>query len=280
MLTINLFDSNFPQQSCSVSGKTAQRVQYVRNQMEWSGITLFVDQQMFSPMVDEVKSSYKIGWLQEGKELRPHHYEMSKQVREKFDFILTYDSDLMDFDSSKYRFAPRGGVWAPKGEWGMHEKTKHVSMILSEKYQTSGHKLRHEIADAGLNIDIYGAKGTEIGSNKAIAYKDYRYAVIVEASREYNLFTEHLLDCLAFGTIPLYWGCPNIGLWFNTKGFLQFRDIDELRTLLPICTAERYDRMYEAAAQNLRRIEKYEITDDWMAQIHFEPLIGKMVGAA
>lgn len=278
MLTINLFDSTFPHQTSVVAGKTAQHVLYVRNQMEWNGITIFTDQQMFSPAVDEVKSTYKVGWLIEGKELRPHHYELSKDVRHKFDFILTYDPDLLALDENKYRFTIRGGVWTQKEEWGMHPKNKTVSMIVSEKYETSGHKLRQMIADTEFGIDVYGAKGTPIGVNKAIAYKDYRYAVVVEASCEYNFFTEHLLDCIAFGTVPIYWGCPNIGIWLNSRGLIPFKTTEELQDILQGITVTRYEMMMPALKDNLARLNRYEITDDWLYRVYFEPLMSKSVG--
>ena len=43
-----------------------------------------------------------------------------------------------------------------------------------------------------------------------------------------NWFTEKLIDCFATGTIPIYWGCPNIEEFFNKDGIIQVNNIDEL----------------------------------------------------
>ena len=77
----------------------------------------------------------------------------------------------------------------PLDQWGTYLKTKNVSMILSDKTQLDGHKLRHAIAQAGLPIDLYGPSFTPIGHDKALAYKDYRFAVVVEACQEDNFFS-------------------------------------------------------------------------------------------
>jgi hypothetical protein len=74
VITINLWDSNFPGQACSVAGQGSTRVEYVRDQLDWDGITVFTDGQMFSPAVDAVQSPIKIGWLQEPKPLHPENY--------------------------------------------------------------------------------------------------------------------------------------------------------------------------------------------------------------
>jgi hypothetical protein len=89
MITLNLFDSNFPHQSCSVAQQDSQHVRYVRNRVTWDGITVFTDGQMFTMAVDVVQSPVKIGWLQEPKALHPENYERSWDVRHKFDAILT-----------------------------------------------------------------------------------------------------------------------------------------------------------------------------------------------
>jgi hypothetical protein len=130
-------------------------------------------------------------------------------VRHKFDAILTYDQALLDADPDVYRFTIRGGVWVPREQWGMYPKTKQVSMILSEKRSIASHQLRHAIAEQVPGIDLYGPEYTPIGYDKALAYRDYRYAIVVDTTNEPNYFSEHLLDALSFGCVVLYCGCPN-----------------------------------------------------------------------
>jgi hypothetical protein len=266
MLTINLFDSNFPGQSCSVAQQESTHVRYVREQMEWDGITVFTDGQMYSPVVDQVASPIKIGWLQEPKALHPENYWRIWDVRYKFDAILTHDQQLLDADPERCRFTIRGGVWTPREQWGIYLKTKHISMILSEKRTLESHQLRHAIADAGLPIDLYGARGTHIGYNKSIAYRDYRFAVVVDTSNERNWFSEHLLDAIAFGCVPIYWGCPNIGDFLDAHGVIRFGSLEMLASILPSLTEESYRVRLPAVARNLTYLDDYRVTEDWQAE--------------
>lgn len=273
MLQINLFDSNFAHAPGSVGTKTPTEVEWVRGHMTWDGITIFTDQWMFQDVIDQVQSRYKLGWLHEGKELRPHHYELSKEVRHKFDAILTYDDELLDFDPGRYMPIIRGGVWTPRDEWCMPEKTKMVSLITSHKYQLSGHQLRHRVAGMELPIHIWGARGRPFINDKAQPLKDYRFSIIIEACRERNFFSEHLLDCIAFGTIPIYWGCPNIGDFLDETGILQFHDIDELQLILSALSPRWYEDLVPAAKRNLARLPEYEITEDWMLRNTLQPFL-------
>lgn len=267
-MRLNLFDSNFPAQHSSVYGKTPRTVEWVRNQMTWDGVTVFTDAQMYNPVVDEVQSPVKIGWLHEGRELHPSLYDLTEMIEHKFDFILTHDASLIAKNPRKYRFTIRGGVWTPQEKWHVYPKSRDISMIISEKCQTSGHQLRHIVAGMGLPIDCYGALGVPIGADKSIAYRDYRYALVIEASRTANFFTEHLLDAIAFGCVPIYWGCPNIGIWLHRRSFIDFETPSELATLLPTCTAAHYNQVVDTCHDNLTLLYDYEVTEDWFAQVH------------
>ena len=47
-------------------------------------------------------------------------------------------------------------------------------------------------------------------------------------------FTEKLIDAFLTGTIPLYWGCPTIGEFFDMDGILLFDNVDVLVDLVSI----------------------------------------------
>lgn len=273
MITINLWDSNFPGQSCSVAMQESSRVQYVRDRTEHDGITVFTDGQMFSPAVDQVQSPIKIGWLQEPKALHPENYALSWYVRDKFDAILTHDQDLLNADPETYRFTIRGGVWMPRASWGVYPKSKHISMILSDKRSIESHRLRHLIADAIPGIDLFGARGAPIGYDKALAYRDYRYAIVVDTSNERNWFSEHLLDAVSFGCVPIYWGCPNIAEFLDRAGLMVFGSIEDLELLLPQLDEQIYLTRLGAVRNNLARLRRYRVTEDWQAEHIYQPML-------
>lgn len=273
MLTINLWDSNFPGQACSVAGQVSQRVQYVRDRMEHDGITVFTDGQMFSPAVDAVQSPIKIGWLQEPYPLHPENYVRSWDVRHKFDAILTYNQALLNADPDVYRFTIRGGVWVPREQWGLYPKTKQVSMILSDKRSIASHQLRHAIAEQVPGIDLYGPEYTPIGYDKALAYGAYRYAVVVDTTNEPNYFSEHLLDAMAFGCVVLYCGCPNIHQFLDADAIIPFATIETLAMLLPHLDDFQFMTRLRALRNNLGDLRRYMVTEDWQAEHIYAPML-------
>lgn len=282
MIEINLFDSNFAGQACSVATQTPRLMRYVRGVMDWPGVTVFTDGHMYDPVVDDVRSRYKIGWLHEARALHPENYDRIDQVAHKFDAIMTHDAALLGRFTSEietpFLKTIRGGSWVPLDEWSMYPKTKNVAMILSEKTALEGHKLRHAIADAGLPIDLFGPQHTPIGHDKALAYRDYRFAVVVEACKEENFFSEHLIDALAYGCVPLYWGCENIGEYFDWAGIVPFADVAELderiRHRTGVAQAAYYEIEYAGVARCQQQARAYAITEDWQIQHCLAPFLG------
>lgn len=290
MLTANLFDDCFRHAACSTGWKTPRHIQYVRDQMEWDGITLFTDGYVNSPIVEQVKSKYKIGWLREPQCLHPENYEVKHP--ERFDLILTYYQPLLDPPAGNwqhlgdsifvnpYRFAPYAGVWIEREHWGLRPKTKLVSMLYGSKMATEGHRIRHEIAAAvrplGV-VDFYGFEGEAVDYSPATKLKvlgDYAFSIVTETCWQENLFTEILLDCFTVGTVPIFWGCPNIGDYFNIDGIIEFDsgDIYErdgwpfMAKWISEIGLDLYNSdIYQAAIKdNLNRVADYEIAEDWL----------------
>lgn len=280
-LTINLFSPSFGHSEFSTAHQTTDAVRYVREQMEFDGITIFTDGLISSPLVDEVQSPVKVGWLRETYCLQPHVYHAASfpAVYEKFDYILTYYKPLLDHPSDKFRSVIYGGVWVPQAEWGLRPKTRNISMLYGEKRTTRGHQIRHEIAEVlgdKYGIDYYGARGvpTTYGwQTKLQVLRDYKYSIVCETCREDNLFTEILLDCFAVGTIPLFWGCPNIGEYFEGLGILSFRTVQELESLIRELDEHVYDYLLTFARENLRRVGKYRITEEWLCEHVFSDTV-------
>lgn len=264
---VNLWDNNFPHTpKCSVKDRTPEHIEWVRGQLE-GDITIMTDWYIFEPV--PVRSTYKIGWLLEPRSVSPDVYTHFPTMIDKFNFTLTHDADLLKIFPSKTRFAPVGGTWIHDDNIKIHPKTDHVSMIYSSKTHLPGHKLRHDIADAFPEIDRYGNSNPIL--NKEDGLVDYRFSVAVENSRATNYFTEKLLDCFATGTVPVYWGCPNIGDFFDTDGILQFNTLEELSWLLPTLKG-RYESMEGAIQKNFELMQEYKVTEDWIMKNILEGL--------
>jgi len=266
---IGLWDSNFPDAPSSVMGKESKYIEYVRNPMEFDGVVIFTDEHINADHVDQVQCKHKIGWLHEPFCLHPQTYARSLDNRRKFDAIMTYYKPLLD-GYPGYVFAPYAGVWIPRSEWGMKPKTKNISMLIGKKMSTDGHLIRHKIVELlnrnGFEVDYYGAYGEPVDYSWQTKYKvlaDYRYSIVSETCMEDNLFTEWLLDCFAVGTIPIFWGCPNVGDFFDDAGVLSFNDANDVAFIYPYLNEKHYTYLRHHAINNLKLIDRYEVSDDW-----------------
>lgn len=277
MLTVNLFDANFPGQACSVANQIPSKVQYVRDQPVWDGISFFTDAQMFQPIPAGVTGPC-FGWLHEGRELHPENYEQAWGVLDKFTAIFTTVPEMWKLHD-KFWPCIRGGTWVPPAQWGIYEKTRNLAMITSSKQQTVGHRLRHQVVsllkELKTEVDHFGVYGQDIGTDKARAYADSRFALVIEAQRSDGFFSEHLLDAIALGCVPVYWGCPNIGQFFDPHGLVCFETLTDLEQLLPRLTPGLFRSKIRGIATNLGRLPEYAITDDWIVTNLLEPFYGQ-----
>ncbi len=265
-MLVNLFDNTFRHDVCSVAGKKPKYIQYTRDNLEWDGITFFVDGCAGPETVRSVKCPIKVGWLHEPPCLHPEDYD--NVDLDNLDWLLTYDERFAAHP--KALFAPYGGVWIPRNMWQMPHKTKLCSVLIGDKMATEGHRIRREIADLvepmGL-VDFYGSRGDPVPygwGTKHQVLRDYAFTVVTETCCVKGLFTEWLLDCFAMGTIPIYWGCPDAGKFFNEMGILAFDTADQARELVQGLTMQLHDRLRPHVRDNHALAGDYEITEDWI----------------
>jgi hypothetical protein len=76
-------------------------------------------------------------------------------------------------------------------------------------------------------VDSGGRYLNNIGSpvkNKLDFIKNYKFTLAFENSSYPGYTTEKLVEPMVVGSIPIYWGNPQVGKDFNTKSFLSFHD--------------------------------------------------------
>ena len=99
----------------------------------------------------------------------------------KFDLILTHQENLLSI-SDKFKPNPMWCSWIRPENQKIIDKSKNLSIIASNKRDSIGHKLRHEIVDHIRNradIDLYG-NGYNSIEEKSVALSDYRFSFIIE----------------------------------------------------------------------------------------------------
>lgn len=140
-------------------------------------------------------------------------------------------------------FFPFGSTWVPQWRDLDVRKSKMISLIASNKRSQVGHVVRHrmvELADAeGLDIDVMG-RGYKPFAVKADGLAPYRYSVVIENVREKNYFSEKLIDAILCRTVPIYWGCPNIGDFFDTSGMVICESEEDLHAAVVAASEADY----------------------------------------
>lgn len=211
-----------------------------------------------------------IGWLLEPSGLRPENYVVANNLvkRHQLTYVLTYNKLLLD-NCHRALFYPYGGSWIAYDKWGLHEKSEGVSIIASHKTQTLGHKMRHKAIEFYREYfgGIYGTAYKRIES-KFEALAPYRYSVVIESCKENYYFTEKLIDCLSVGTVPIYWGCPSIGDFFNKHGIITFDKVKDLDNILRNLSKKDYESRLGAIAENLELAKQYRVCEDWIWDNH------------
>jgi hypothetical protein len=110
-------------------------------------------------------------------------------------------------------------------------KTKLMSIMVSHKSYTPGHKYRHALVNHILKyrlpIDIWG-NGAKMykqrfpennniyGDFKTMAEmcNNYMFTIAIENTSHDHYFSEKIVNPLLYDTIPIYWGCKKIEEYF------------------------------------------------------------------
>ena len=190
------------------------------------------------------------------------------QNKKYFDSIHSYDTDVLKICDNSRLFC-FGSCWVLTDKDGNMVNTKNeyydffqyknkkfkTSFIKSNKCQLEGHKLRHSINFNGYKGELM--MPTQRIDTKIPLFIDSMFHLAIENSKCVNYFTEKLIDCFMSKTIPIYWGCPNIGEYFNTDGMIIFNTIEELSIILNNLTPDQYLNKLNIVEENYQKAIKY-----------------------
>lgn len=221
--------------------------------------------------LDQVRenNSIKYAWILESPDITWQSHNWISYNNKIFDYVLTNNKDLLD-KGENFKFCPTGGCWIKPEDQKIYNKTKLISIIASAKRITHGHMLRHQIISTFRNkLGVYG-RGYNPVDYKLEALKDYAYSITIENTKKDYYFTEKLIDCFMTGTVPIYWGCPSIGNFFNTDGMIIFDTISDLEKILKDISIDKYIKMKDAIEDNFERAKEFLIAEDFIYKNYLE----------
>ncbi len=180
-------------------------------------------------------------------------------IGERFERVFTHSTTLGRLWDGPVFWAPASGIWIHNPR--VYPKSRLVSMFTSPKAALRGHQNRLRWAERlAKKVDIFGLNGRV--PYKEMGLNDYMFSVAMENARSPGYFTEKILDCFATGTVPIYYGAPDIGDFFNKDGIIELTDDFDPHTL----TGSRYQSMLPAVRDNFERCLQYEIPEDYIAK--------------
>jgi hypothetical protein len=203
----------------------------------------------------------------------PDINDISKQVLQYtpvFTKVLSFDPEVVVKHSNAELFC-FGSCWVLTDKSGnptnssaeyhnafTTNKKFQLSFIRSSKKELPGHKMRYEIApllEHTHSFELFFPK--ERIETKIPLFKDAMFHLTIENSQHANYITEKVIDCFMSYTIPIYWGCPNIGDYFDTNGMIIFNSKDELAAILENLSPELYQSKLNAVKHNYEVAKKH-----------------------
>tara|TARA_Y100000310_G_scaffold329971_1_gene400798 strand:+ start:552 stop:1376 length:825 start_codon:yes stop_codon:yes gene_type:complete len=237
-------------------------------------ISVFTEDYIYVDGIEKSESKYNVGWLIETREICPRRYENFNYVNSNLDFIMTHDHNLLRKFPEKTRFAPFGGCWIKRDKRKFGKKNQLISSIFSKKNFMPGHNIRHETFRLfGDDIDFYGEGCGRHIRKKDESIENHMFSLVIENSRCKNYFTEKIIDCFAYGTVPVYWGCTNIGDFFNDKGIIAFNEVGDLNNILASLDGGLYASMRNHAIENFYKSFLYDVPEDWIFRNVFSKIL-------
>ena len=220
--------------------------------------------------------------LNEPDQLFGHHTQVQK-FNNNYSLILTWGQNVID-NCDNARLFIHGETnldWEYINSFYKNKERKFEVTFLSGVLKLiEGHKLRQKILSIENEInlptrfwkvlsdfnyetgnrpgyrdpgcEVITTKGTPIEGEgkKEVWNRNSMFHIAVENSRNLNYYTDKIVDCFATKTIPIYWGAPNIGDYFNKDGIITFENEEDLIDILNNLTEKDYKNKLEAVEEN------------------------------
>jgi len=181
------------------------------------------------------------------------------QNKDLFSVILTWDDKVLN-NCDNALLLPFGHTWLKPDQYEKeHTKEFKLAHLQGKLLKTYGHSLRHEITARVDELKIptkfyetYGDRNNieDARVGKEFIFSDSQFGVVIENVSHRNYFSEKILDCFLLKTIPIYWGCSNIGDFFDIDGILVVSNIDDLIYVCNNLTEEFYESKKESIERN------------------------------
>jgi len=172
--------------------------------------------------------------------------------RRAYDYILTWDEDILNSIPNARKIIYIDPWITDK--FVEKEKEFKLTFLSGVKDQTYGHMLRFNIYNMVGNVkmphDFYRIMDFNRHLREDCLFSNSQFNLAIENSVHNNYFTEKILDCFLTKTIPIYYGCPNIGDWFDVNGIIKIDSEEDFYNKINSLDEHYYWKHYNLVEKN------------------------------
>lgn len=243
-------------------------------------VVIHVDRRKRSP---KQPGEFDVLYLCEPEPILPAMTRYARGHLDLFDLVVVSTDGLVGA-SPKVVPLEYGTSWIPAGA-AIPAKRPGISVVVGRKRRTEGHRLRHDVwrrqdeirgpkqffrSDRGWPRKLAWVRGCPwldplpanpwgwpaLGESKLPLFLS-QFHIAIENCRSRHYFSEKLLDCFLTDTVPIYWGCRNVGDSFDTSGIIEVESLEQLIAACNTATDELYQQMAPARAKNRELASHY-----------------------
>ena len=242
-------------------------------------IKVYIDGEILTRGIKTHYNENKYAWICESRAIGPAEKVRQILINDPnyilrhYKYLFTCEKELCALDPRiKWCYSSSNLPWCFGRNYTTYipQKTKLVSMICSPKAYSEGHRHRLNVAFQIKNqLDLFGgAHGSERpGENtgpwrdKSSAIDPYMFSVVFENDRYSGYFTEKITDCFARGTIPIYYGDPDICEHFDCDGIIPYRE-----NILSEISSDLYYSKMQAIKNNMEKVLNLDMCEDYFVK--------------
>lgn len=261
---LSAYGSPFSHDITSCHNIAPSKHKWIFNKPSKDNIEVYLDYNMFGGL--KSNNPNKFLWICESKGIIPQQMHFLKNnaanVWSAYKKIFVHDRELLKLGSI-FSYCPPAANCTWVINRGLHQKTKLVSMVSSGKTMCAGHEFRNNMMlkfkETNFPIDYYGRYFNPFDKKEDVL-KDYYFSITIENEKYSNYYTEKLMDCFACGTIPIYYGTPEVKDMFNMDGIILLDESFDINTLTP----DLYYSKIDAIKDNYQRCIDHQPSDDYI----------------
>ena len=215
-------------------------------------------------------------------------FEFAKTENRKYTHLLTFHDELLT-TNEKARMFHCTNSWV--AGYVPEQKKFCVSTVVGGKNAADmeGYAVRHDVWNTRMLItiptDFYLSSNYKweeadykhekvLGDTKTPLF-DSMFHVSIENTSIKNYFSEKVVDCFQTKTVPIYYGCTNIGDFFNIDGIITVTGMEDIIEACNSVTPELYEQMLPAMEDNYQRSMKW-LNHDEQIKIAVEQILSEL----